>query len=474
LVFKDNFNYYTEQYVIPTHEPDQCLDDKLDAFLSCYDGPSNLVVIYYGRPIHYPSKMHLLKNLGGHATTVGTSQGSDLHLFARQSPKPMLSDSPIRLQRSLTQVSAAESPTDTMSLSDMLFTPLPQVPNGQPYINFANIQKRLKKFESDILLIVDSCHAGKGFTEHSFMGRKCEMFCSIAETRSAYAPGHEASFTRILTKSLVDLIQDKPDGFSTSVLYRTVNRRQSPELEPLLFDQAPRDYGSIWLRRCQKSTHSPMRSERTEEVIESNFSIDVRFHFTESLDIVQLNKVVKSLQWLPFVQLVKLQSMHSPADDLNKFIRTVQLANHLRPLLARIRQRRQVQQAQRLRRHDSESSSSAVQRTTRNEFLGKVPRQVKLFDLSDARYIPPQTNTPQPVSPTLWGPNRFINAALRRYVKLSHFGELRFNQLCLSQRVRDGVLYFTLGVLAPTIFRWMIQGCPMPLIAQKALWLFRP
>jgi hypothetical protein len=48
-VFKEKFNYHTEQYEIPSTEPDTSLFNRLDAFVRCYDSPSKLGIIYYGQ-----------------------------------------------------------------------------------------------------------------------------------------------------------------------------------------------------------------------------------------------------------------------------------------------------------------------------------------------------------------------------------------------------------------------------------------
>jgi hypothetical protein len=48
-VLKDRFNYHTEQYEIPPTESDESLFNRLNAFISCYDSPSKLGIIYYGK-----------------------------------------------------------------------------------------------------------------------------------------------------------------------------------------------------------------------------------------------------------------------------------------------------------------------------------------------------------------------------------------------------------------------------------------
>jgi hypothetical protein len=47
-VFKEEFNYRTEQYIIPPQESEQAFSTKLSIFIRKYDSPSKLGIIYYG------------------------------------------------------------------------------------------------------------------------------------------------------------------------------------------------------------------------------------------------------------------------------------------------------------------------------------------------------------------------------------------------------------------------------------------
>jgi hypothetical protein len=472
-VFKDDFNYHTEQYEIPSTESSEALFSRLDAFVRCYDSPSKLGIIYYG----------------GHAEKVESSDGtgSDLELFARRTPHGIPAASLSRTNTSLSDLSLPDSPTDVKSLT-AFDNPVPKGPRPpQPHISFMKICEHLKSSETDILLIVDSCFAAGAFTDQPFGGRKCELFCSIAEKDLARAPGQHGSFTKILTKSLSEMIRESPQGFSTPDLYRRVYRQQHQAHKPFLFNQSRLDYGKIWLRPCPQKDKSGTDLESDDDAIDSKYTIDVRFHLTKSLDMMELNRVVKALQWIPFVQRVKMQSMHSPNDDLSDFIRTVYMANRLRPVLARIRRRRDVRQAHQLQRTDTSPPSSPIANTTSEQFLGKNPRNVELFDWSKAKAVTPHEErlspgeyfltTPQPKLHDQQVPTQvpeqptMADAALQVFsrevqkdapVEPSGGSLQRTTDTRLSQRTLDGLLFFTLGVIAPTMMRWAVQGRAPP------------
>jgi len=333
-----------------------------------------------------------------------------------------------------------------------------------------------------MLLIVDTCFAAGAFTDQPFGGRKCELFCSIAEKDVARAPGHEGSFTKILISTLLKMIADAPEGFSTSDLYRQLYQQQHPAHKPFHFTQSKFDFGKIWLR--------PVRQKANTTSRDSKYSIDVRFHLTKSLDMMELNKVVKALQWIPYVQMVKMQSMHSPNDELSEFIRTVYLANRLRPVLARVRRKLELKRARQLCRTDSTPPSPSA--ATSERFHVHEPRDVALFDWSRALAVTPreerltsdqyfqpkesthpklhdmrlQTEVPQGTS--------MANAALEALsqgeqadapVKSGGTILQRATSVRLSQRTLEGLLFFAMGVLAPTVLDWAVRGSASPFAA---------
>ncbi|KAF2685665.1 hypothetical protein K458DRAFT_300405, partial [Lentithecium fluviatile CBS 122367] len=458
-VFRDEFGYQTEQYQIPPTDSSRSLFTRLNAFLRCYDSPSKLGIIYYGNesPI---------------------VDGNDLHLFARRTPHGVPTADLSRTNTTLSDLSIPESPTEVKSVFDnpVRKDARPQ----QPHIGFMEICEQIKISETDMLLIVDSCFAAGAFTDLPFGGRKCELFCSIAEKDWARAPGQEGSFTKILTNSLVEMVRESPLGFSTPDLYRRIYRQQHAAHKPYHFNQSRRDYGKIWLRPCQQQDDSSTKLESNDDSVDSKYSIDVRFHLTKSLDMVELNKVVKALQWIPFVQRVKMQSMHSPVDELNEFIRALHMANRLRPLLARIRRRREVRLAQQL--YASSSPSSPIENTTGEQFLGKKPRNVDLFDWSGAKAVTPgdermspgeyfDLKIPPPKLYDLHVPATKADEVPHSFSREAQTDapvEPRGNTLQgtakprPSQRILDGLLFFTLGVLAPTVVGWVTQGCAAP------------
>jgi hypothetical protein len=333
-----------------------------------------------------------------------------------------------------------------------------------------------------MLLVVDSCHAAGAYIEEPFGGRKCELFCSIAEKDWARAPGQEGSFTQMLNTTLEEMIEQTPEGFSTSDLYRRIYQKQHKERKPFHFIQSKFDFGRIWLRPCHQKDQLAAVSD------DSKFTIDVRFHLTQSLTLTQLNKVVKALQWIPYVQMVKMQSMHSPDDDLNKFIRTVHLASRLRPFLTRVRRKLELQRAEQLRQSDN-SPPSPVQ-TTSERFPMQVPRDVGLFDwskskavvtpndekLTSSQYLGTIEKTSLrhsqiPVPLRIPEQPAVIDAALQvisreEQADVPNEPSGTFLQrTVLARCTLDRLSFFMMGVLAPTLITWAVQGRGSPFAA---------
>jgi hypothetical protein len=465
-VFKDKFNFSTEQYEIPPMDSEQSLFLRLRAFISCYEGPSKLGIIYYG----------------GHADRKETEDGVDLELFARISPHGLS-----RTETSLSNISLIESPVDGKGDIDISLSKIQaeRVRPTQAHVSFKAICEQIKASETDMLLVVDSCFAAGAFTDQPFGGRKCELFCSIAEKDWARAPGFEGSFTRILTTTLMKMVDETPQGFSTSDLYRQVYQQQHQTHKPLLFNQSKFDFGKIWLRPCHP------KDLTTTAMADSKYTIDLRFHLTKSLDLMQLNKVVKALQWIPYVQMVKLQSMHSPTDELREFIRTVHQANRLRPVLARVRRRLELKKARQLCRTDSSLASPSAA-TTSERFHVQEPREIALFDWSKTQVVTPHdqsltsdqyfhseretnhtTSESQVPTKTLVHTDT-ADAALHVWSQHRRGNTLagltgtllgRVANMCLSRLTLDRMSFFLMGVLAPTFISWAVQGSASPLAA---------
>jgi hypothetical protein len=460
-VFREKFNFSTEQYEIPPTDSEQSLFLRLQAFSRCYDSPSKLGIIYYG----------------GHAERKESKEGVDLELFARISPHGLS-----RTETSLSNISLAESPIECKGDIDISLSKIQTelARPAQPHVSFKSICKQIKASETDMLLVVDSCFAAGAFTDQPFGGRKCELFCSIAEKDWARAPGFEGSFTNILTRTLATMIDETPQGFSTSDLYRRVYQQQHQTHKPFLFNQSKFDFGKIWLRPCRQ------KEKATTALGDSKFTIDVRFHLT-SLDLMQLNKVARALQWIPHVQLVEMLCIHSPTHELGEFIRTVYLANRLRPVLARVRRKIELKKARQLRRTDSSPPSPSAA-TTSERFHVHEPREVALFDWSKTQAVTPhddrltsdqyfhsknethlrpstlQVPTKVPVHPAI------ADAALQicgQDERAGPIGRLLRGvaNMCLSWLTLDRLSFFLMGVLAPTVINWAVQGCASPFAA---------
>ena len=448
-VFKEKFNFHTEQYEIPPTDSEKSLFNRLQAFTRCYDSPSKLGIVYYG----------------GHADRKQNEEGVDLELFAKRSRFSFSSGGISRTNTSLSEISVLESPTDTTASGkfDISGSTRPQ----QPHISYKAICEQFKTSETDILLIVDSCFAAGAFTNQPFGGRKCELFCSIAESNYARAPGQPGSFTERLTKTLADMIEKIPEGFSTSDLYREIYQQQHATHKPFHFIQSRYDFGRIWLRPCQK------KEKVAPPPDESQYTIDLRFHLAKSLDLMKLNHVVKALQHIPHVQMVNMQNMHSPHQDLDEFLRTVYLANRMRPVLARARRKIELKRARELCRTDSSPPSPSA--ATSERFHVQEPRDVGLFDWSSALAVTPRSErltsdeyfhskkkTPLKLE-NFPGRPAMADAALQLFNRedqpLESSGPV--SQLAsktrLSQRTLDGLFFFGMGVLAPTVIGWAVQ-----------------
>jgi hypothetical protein len=292
---------------------------------------------------------------------------TDLNLFARRvvAGTSFLSD-----VTDISELDIPDSPSEIMP------------PPEQSHISFLRICEQIKSYQSDILLIIDSSFAASAFSDLPFRGRKCELLCSIDQGSWSRAPGTLGSFTGVLIKSLVELIKEKSEGFSTTDLYRRIYRQQHQAHKPFLFNQSRLDFGQIWLRPFTSKVESVPEAEP-----DAGYTIDVRFHLTKGLTTMDLNKLVKALQWLPFVKAVEMQNMSSPADDLDEFIRTVHLANSLRPLLAQTRQRREEAGTSQV----PESSNNPAQHRNGEPSHAQQPghqsRVIELFDFSSAKAV---------------------------------------------------------------------------------------
>jgi hypothetical protein len=246
------------------------------------------------------------------------------------------------------------------------------------------------------------------------------------------------------------MIEKHPQGFSTADLYSRVYHEQHKARKPLLFNQSKLDFGKIWLRPCQQKATSSTNAADAADVADSKFTLDVRFHLTKSVTIMDLNKVAKALQWIPFVQKVDMRSMHSPEDDLYEVIRKIHAANLLRPHLIRIRRALDAKKQQQLRRTDTSPPSSPIENSTSERFLEQKPRDVELFNWSDTKVVTPHHGrlSPKDCLDLKVTPVKPDGSIVPRVI-----------DAFLAQRALDGILFFTLGVVAPVVLRCAVRGC---------------
>ena len=112
-----------------------------------------------------------------------------------------------------------------------------------------DVRTCLRLLSCDLLVIIDDRNATSGFTSprREHIGQqKIEVL-----TRGAAEAGHNAAnapgwFTKLITKTLSNLLKANPSGFPTSRLYTEVYH-ESPATEPQLFNLSSGHHSKIWL-----------------------------------------------------------------------------------------------------------------------------------------------------------------------------------------------------------------------------------
>ena len=212
---------------------------------------------------------------------------------------------------------------------------------GDPTAFFSDIRTCLRLPRCDQLMILDCCYAAKAFAREHVGKRKFELLTSSAHDLKSPAPYLEHSFTRALYEALKRLIEENPQGFSTSHLYREVyhtmpasKETQKPNPKPLLFDQARHSLGRIWLR-------PQVLSDRPPRATEEGRYLKLTFRLNESPDLAVMNELALHLQFLPHVDQVRFEDLYAPKEQITDFMRLVFLAAKLKPLVRKLHARRQ-------------------------------------------------------------------------------------------------------------------------------------
>ena len=194
-------------------------------------------------------------------------------------------------------------------------------------------------------MIVDCCFSAKAFAREPIGKQKFELFTSAGAHDRVPSPGQPGSFTSALLDVLRKLLDANPNGFCTSQLYRELFHFIPQEImtKPMLFDQSRQSYGKIWLRP-QESTSDIKPDTKNGRFLNLNLQLN-----DEPNDIV-MNDLALSLQYLPHVVKVRFVSLYAPRHQIESFMRSVYLAQKLRPLVrklhARIKLRKLTEMAQ--------------------------------------------------------------------------------------------------------------------------------
>lgn len=198
----------------------------------------------------------------------------------------------------------------------------------------------LKLPDTDVLFILDCCYAAQAFSRVEIGRRRFELFTATPPHMKARAPSMKETFTANLTKSLMKLLNENPQGFSTSQLYKEVYFQQELKRKPLLFDQSSKDYGKIWLRpfpRVEDDLTSNSATKKTEK--QPKIFIDLRLEMESMPDQLTMNELARAMQYLPHVKLLRFEHLHAPEEELREFMRGIKQAMLLKPLLAKVRRR---------------------------------------------------------------------------------------------------------------------------------------
>ena len=209
--------------------------------------------------------------------------------------------------------------------------------NGDPTLHWNDILSCCRLPSCDQLLIVDCCHAANAFGRQHIGKRKFELVTSSGSGNIVPSPKQEGSFTKALYKELQRLLDDNPQGFPTSTLYREIYHSM-PKIKPWLFDQSKHDYGRIWLRPQLPS------KQRTTETESDRAYLKLTLTLSKEPSDVVMNELARGLQYLPHVDQIRFDTLHAPRRRLDSLINSVLQAKKLRPLIQKLHARRKLRQ----------------------------------------------------------------------------------------------------------------------------------
>lgn len=180
--------------------------------------------------------------------------------------------------------------------------------------------------------------------------RRFALLTSTSHNGLCLPPGKEGSFTGRLINSIKRLLEDYPDGFCTSRLYREIYHATKPSQSwPMRFDESRHDYGKIWLRL------RPQKSQMGRKPAEERFSLNLTFTIDTRPDLATTNDLAMSLRFLPHVDRIEFEKLYNLGDRLVNFVHSVIYAIRVLRGMTRKRQARFQRETELL--HGSQSTS---------------------------------------------------------------------------------------------------------------------
>ena len=242
---------------------------------------------------------------------------------------------------------------------------------------FNDITTCLRLPACDQIVIVDCCFAATAFAREPIGKQKFELLTSAGAHNKVPAPGQPGSFTHALLDVLRTLLSTNPRGFCTSALYRELFHSipQDIKTKPMLFDQSRQSYGKIWLRPQEGI------SEKKTVIKKEGRFLNLTLQLNEEPNDVVMNDLALALQYLPHVDQVRFVDLYAPRHQIESFMRSILLAQKLRPLVRKLQVRMQLRKLKR----DMAQNEKVVRRSASFLDLLFKPDSHPIYDWSSAR-----------------------------------------------------------------------------------------
>ncbi|KAK7548922.1 hypothetical protein IWX91DRAFT_325781 [Phyllosticta citricarpa] len=259
----------------------------------------------------------------------------------------------------------------------------------------------LKERDTDTLVIVDCCYAAHAFSENKHGKRKFELLSGVPPEVKALGPTHASSFSGSLQRALSFLRKKHDlDGFTTSDLYREVYFASPLSKKPFLFDCSSKNFGYIKITPFPPRSGTPQTTPKPKG--SSPIFVDLRFQLSELPDPGIMTELASHMQYVPYVQKMEFTNLVAPAAQIDDFVESVHRVQMIKPLLNKIRMKREKE---RLRRQKEDGMRiSPIQR--QNSFGPLSRRNSELHDWNnykrpeEAKDEASQTMRLNPVAPS--------------------------------------------------------------------------